>query len=97
MGRGCGPGGIFRHNMMSWTVMNVRTHSRLTITVAGVMEATMEPRNGLREEDIVVERGREVEVVEVGSQCGCRYIWWWVLPGRIGFSGIHRMNLIGNC
>jgi hypothetical protein len=54
--------------------MKVRTHSRLTITVAGVMEATMEPRNGFRGEDIVVEKGREVEVVEVGSQCGCRYI-----------------------
>jgi hypothetical protein len=38
------------------------------------MEATMEPRNGFRGEDIVVEKGREVEVVEVGSQCGCRYI-----------------------
>jgi hypothetical protein len=38
------------------------------------MEAMMELRNGLREEDIVVEERRAVEVVEVGSQCGCRYI-----------------------
>jgi len=73
--------------------MNVTMHSTLNNTVAGVIEARMELTNGLRGDDIGVG---EVEM-EVGSQCGCRYIWWWVLPGRIGFSGIHRMNLIGNC
>ena len=55
--------------------MNVRTHSRLTVTVTGVTEATMELRNSLSGEDIVVDKIREVEVVEVGSQCGCRYIF----------------------
>jgi len=77
IGRGWGPGGIFRHNKKSWTVMNVRIQSTLTSTVAGVMEATMEMRTSLRG-DIVVEKTREVEVVEVGSQCGCRYVFsWW--------------------